>query len=298
MKLPNRLLWAVLLPLVVRSVPVAAQTWSQGEVGTIVVAHGGDDAWNRLVRETVEFLDVDGPVELSFLMGPAAAAHRFQDAVARLVQQGVKRVVVVPLLISSHSGHYEQIRYLAGLTDTLDTVMRSHLHHGGVERPRTSLPMTVTPALDDAPELARALAARARERTSTPAEQALLLIGHGPNSAEDYADWMANLRVVSDSVRSWTEFADVRVELVREDAPARVRAEAVRRVRELIELQHRLTKRDVVVVPILISRGGISRQRILADLAGLPVVYGGDPVLPHPSIARWIESRVRSAADR
>ncbi|HSA54854.1 MAG TPA: CbiX/SirB N-terminal domain-containing protein [Gemmatimonadaceae bacterium] len=268
------------------------------DVGTIVVAHGGDEVWNGLVRETVQSLSVGGPVEVSFLMGPAAPTHRFQDAVARLEAQGVHRIVVVPLLVSSHSGHYEQIRYLAGLTDSLDRVMRLHLHHGGIERPRTRVPIMVTSALDDAPELARALAERAVARADSPREQALLLVGHGPNSAEDYADWMANLRVVSDSVRAWTEFADVRVELVREDAPPPVRAEAVRRTRELIELQHRITQRSVVVVPILISRGGIPRQRILADLAGLPIVYGGEPVLPHAAIARWIESRVRAETDR
>lgn len=295
MKLPYRALCALLA--LGPAAPVVAQE-GPGKVGTIVVAHGGDDVWNALVHQTVQSVELPGPVEVSFLMGPAAATHRFQDAVARLEKVGVARIVVVPLLVSSYSGHYEQIRYLAGLTDTLDAVMRTHLHHGGIERPRTSVPVTVTSALDDAPELARALAERARARATVPGAQALLLVGHGPNSAEDYADWMANLRGVSDSVRAWTGFADVRVELVREDAPPRVRAEAVRRVRDLIELQHRVTQRDVVVVPILISQGGIPRQRILDDLAGLPVVYGGEPILPHPAIARWIASRVAAEVDR
>ena len=42
----------------------------------------------------------------------------------------------------------------------------------------------------------------------------------------------------------------------------------------------------------LISRGGISRSRILQDLEGLPIRYSGDPVLPHPAIADWISRRV------
>ena len=188
MHLPRRLSCAVLLLLSTSVSAVAAQGWSQGEVGTIVVAHGGDDVWNGLVRRTVASLNLGGPVELSLLMDPAAPQHRFQDAVARLERQGAKRIVVVPLLVSSHSGHYEQIRYLAGLTDTLDAVMRTHLHHGGIERPKTSVPLAVTPALDDAPELARALAERAMTHAGAPREQAVLLVGHWPNSAEDYAD--------------------------------------------------------------------------------------------------------------
>jgi sirohydrochlorin ferrochelatase len=261
-------------------------------IGTLVVAHGGDSAWNALVRESVAMLRLSGPVELSFLMGNEASRTRFQDAVARLAARGAKEVVAVPLLVSSHSGHYEQIRYLSGHTDSLDAVMREHLHHAGIEPATARVPIRVARALDDSWELARALADRATTFEPQPKGKALMLVGHGPNSAEDYASWMRNLRVVADSVRRWSGFRDVRVELVREDAPAEVRAEAVTRLRELIAMQAEITGGTVTVVPILISRGGISRSRILQDLEGLPIRYSGDPVLPHPAIADWISRRV------
>jgi sirohydrochlorin cobaltochelatase len=261
-------------------------------IGTLIVAHGGDSIWNGNVREGVAMLRTAGPVEISFLMGPEAGATRFQDAVGRLVAKGATEIVAVPLLVSSHSGHYEQIRYLARLTDTLDVVMQHHLHEAGIERAPASVPIRVTRALDDSRELARALTDRAKSFEPSPQGKALMLIGHGPNSAEDYAAWMRNLRVVVDSVRRWSGFRDVRVELVREDAPADVRAEAVQRLRELISLQAEVTKGPVTVVPILISRGGISRSRILKDLEGLPIRYSGEPVLPHPAIADWIGRRV------
>ena len=114
-------------------------------------------------------------------------------------------------------------------------------------------------------------------------------------SAEDYAAWMRNLRVVADSVQRWSGFRDVRVELVREDAPAGVRAEAIRRLRELISLQAQVTGDSVVVVPILVSRGGISRSRIMKDLEGLPARYADTSILPHPAIAEWVSRRVRTA---
>jgi sirohydrochlorin ferrochelatase len=104
---------------------------------------------------------------------------------------------------------------------------------------------------------------------------------------------MANLRPVADSVRAMTGFRDVRVGLVRDDAPAAVRAEAVRGVRELIELQHLATGDTVTVVPVLVSRGAVSREKIPADLAGLPMKYVGEALLPHPGLARWVEARVR-----
>jgi sirohydrochlorin cobaltochelatase len=265
-------------------------------VGVLLVAHGADGGWNGRIDSLAAALRRDrlitGPIAVSFLMGPAAATSRFQDAVDSLVGAGARRVVVVPILVSSHSGHYEQIRYLAGATDSLDEEMIHHLHMSGITRSRAGIPITVTPALDDAPELARAVATRALALIPSPAGRALFLLGHGPNSAEDYAAWMTNLRAIADSVRTMTGFASVAVELVRDDAPAEVRAEAVKRSRELIGLQRAATGKDVVVVPLLISASDVSARKLPADLAGLPVIYGGEPLLPHEAIVRVAERRV------
>jgi sirohydrochlorin ferrochelatase len=265
-------------------------------VGTIVVAHGGGPEWNAPVVELAKTVKTGGPVEVSFLMGAGAATNRFQDAVARLEKAGVSEIVVVPLLVSSHSGHYDQIRWLAGDSVSLSETMHHHLHMAGIDRPKTSLRIRVSRAIDDSPDVARVIAERAMALTSSPKERAVLIVGHGPNSAEDNAGWMGNLRPVADSVKRWGGFADVKVGLVRDDAPPPVRAEAVRHVRDLIELQARLTGKDVIVVPMLISKGSVSRDKIPADLAGLPHVYGKETLVPHPAIARWVEARVRETS--
>lgn len=268
---------------------------AQSRVGTIIVAHGASAEWNAQVRAVAGKVQLNGPVAVSFLMGPEAATTRFQDVALQMERKGVDEIVVVPLLISSHSEHYQQVRYLAGLTDSINSALHATMGHGGLEPARLRARVHVTPALDDSPVLASILAERARALATAPARQALFLVGHGPNSAEDYAHWMSNLRPVADSVRALTGFADVRVDLVRDDAPPHVRAEAVRRVRELIELQHRMTGDTVAVVPVLLSRGRVSRETFLRDLAGLPVRYTGDPLLPHDGLARWVEQRVSAA---
>ncbi|HYC50616.1 MAG TPA: CbiX/SirB N-terminal domain-containing protein [Gemmatimonadaceae bacterium] len=239
--------------------------------------------------EAAQAARTGGPVEVSFLMGPAAKTHRFQDVVAKLEEAGVSEIVVIPMLVSSHSGHYDQIRYLAGDSVKLSASMEHHLHMSGIERPKTKVRIRLAKALDASPQLGRIIADRARALAPKPAEHALLIVGHGPNSAEDYAAWMTNLRVVADSVKVTTGFRDVRVELVRDDAPAAVRAEAVLRTRELVELQRMITGKDVVVVPVLISKGTVSRDKLPRDLAGMPIVYSGEPLLPHPEMVRWIE---------
>lgn len=262
-------------------------------VGTIIVAHGGGPEWNAPIVEQAKSVQTGGPVEVSFLMGAGAATSRFQDAVAKLERAGVTEIAVVPLLVSSYSGHYDQIRWLAGEEVSLSETMHHHLHMAGIERPKTKLRISVSRAIDDSPDVARVVAERAKALAPAPKERALLIVGHGPNSAEDNAEWMRNLRAIADSVGRWAGFADVKVGVVRDDAPAPVRAEAVRQVRDILDLQARLTGKDVIVVPMLISRGAVSRDKIPADLAGLPHVYGTETLVPHPAIARWVETRVR-----
>lgn len=284
--------------LLALAVPIAAQTTNggpePGTVGTIVVAHGGSDEWNAPVLQIAEQAPTSGPVEVSFLMGDAAPDYRFQDAAARLVEQGAARIVAVPLLASSHSGHYDQLRYLTGELDTLHDNMMEHLEKAGIHRPELNVPIHLAPAIDGSMETATILSERALALADEPAGQALFIVGHGPNPAEDYAGWMANLRPVADSVARLTGFRDVKLGLVRDDAPEAVRAEAVRRIRELIELQNGLTGRDVVVVPLLISKGYVT-EKLGRDLEGLPVVYDGEALLPHPELASWIARRVREA---
>ena len=270
--------------------PASAQT--AGPVGTLVVAHGGGPEWNAQVLAVTAMVETGGPVEVTFLMGPGAGDNPFQVAVARLVEARAHRIVVVPLLVSSHSGHYEQIRYLVGETDSLSASMRHHLAMGEIERATAGVPMVLAPGMDDAPEIARVLANRALALAEEPAEQALHIVGHGPNAPERWATWMEHLRILADSVSAWTGFRDVKVGLVRDDAPDAVRAEAVRQIRDVIALQYGLTERPVVVVPLLVARGRLSNEKLPADLAGLPIVYTGEALLAHPGVARWIESQV------
>lgn len=293
--------WVTLI-LLLAAPEVAADAQGAARTGTIIVAHGGDSLWNAGVVQVAREADTGGPVEVSFLMGRSAASTRFQDAVARLERTGVTDIVVVPMLVSSHSGHYEQIRYLVGQVDSLDGTMQHHLHMSGIERPSTRVTLHLSSALDSAEEMASILAERAlalvRAQGDAPRARALLIVGHGPNDASDYAAWMANLRPVAARVRATTGFRDVRVELVRDDAPPPVRAEAVLRTRDLIELQHAATGRAVIVVPVLISKGAVSRDKLPADIRGTASVYAGEPLLPHPAMVRWVESRVRAAVPR
>jgi sirohydrochlorin ferrochelatase len=172
------------------------------------------------------------------------------------------------------------------------------MNEGNLPIADLGVPVHLTPAIDDAPEVARVLADRARELAADPAREALFIVGHGPNLAEQDAEWMKNLRTIADTLRATVGFSSVRVGLVRDDAPDEVRRQAVNGIRETIELQHQASGRPVIVVPILISSGDLNQLQLPVDLEGLPITYRGIPLLPHPEMSRWIEARTREAAER
>jgi sirohydrochlorin ferrochelatase len=152
--------------------------------------------------------------------------------------------------------------------------------------------MRVTPALDAAPELAEALAGRWSQLDQRDRSRPLLLVAHGPNSAEDAERWIADITAVSEGLKQATG-RDLHVALLRDDAPATVRAAAVQAMRDSVLAMAGRGGDSVVAMPVMISSGSITRTKIPRDLADLPLRYHAEPLAPHAARARWIE---RSAA--
>src|ERR1041384_5267436 len=92
----------------------------------LVVAHGSPTGgeWNTQVTRMIDTVDWPGPKGVAFLMTPSKEETLPQVA-ARLDQPGVRRIITVPLLISSFSNHYEEIRYYAG------ELKHAHVHGAG-----------------------------------------------------------------------------------------------------------------------------------------------------------------------
>ncbi len=269
----------------------AAPAALEAQSGLLVVAHGANKGWNDRVRETVGNVNWNGPVALAFLMGSEADSLGWNEGVARLVGEGAKDITVVPLMVSSHGSHYRQIRFYAGELPSLPPEMEKHDHGTHIAAP---VPMRVTPALDDAPELAAALSARWREMTEDDRSRPLLLVAHGPNDPADAVEWLKDIGSVSEELRTATG-KELHVGLLRDDAPAEVRAQAVAAMRDSVLAMAERSGDSVVALPVMISSGLITRTKIPNDLAGLPLRYHAEPLAPLPQLSRWIERVARTA---
>lgn len=265
---------------------VALATPARGQTGLLVVAHGANAAWNAGVRKTVADVRwAAGPVATAFLMGPEADSAGWDAGVARLVSDGARSIVVVPLMVSSAGAHHRQLRFYAGELPELPPELAGHSHASHAPPP---VPMRVTAALDGAAELGARLEEIWQALPPEDRRGAMMFVAHGPTTDQDAARWVTDL---GQAVAPMATSAGVPfdVGLLRDDAPPEVRASAVAATRAGIQRLAEATGDSVTVLPVLISTGRIATGTIPKDLANLPIRYVPAPLTPSGWLARWIE---------
>jgi len=213
----------------------------------MVIAHGAGPSWNAPVESAVARTSRSMPAAVGYLMGDGRTPQQAYDT---LVRQGVSRIVVVPLLVSSHRAHAEQIRFLAGLRP--DCPPRGPHVPGAAARLRSRANRDPRPGRR--PAVAAILADRARALSRAPGAETLLLVAHGPNEDEDAARWTATMRALAREIGARMPFREIDTCLLRDDAPKPVKERALAELRAAAEA-HAAAGR-VIVVPLLLSPGG------------------------------------------
>lgn len=273
--------------------------------GILLLAHGGGEAWDANIQELARAVDRDHPTEVA--LGMAARAS-IQAAVTRLEARGATEIVAVPLFISSHSSIVRSTEYLLGIRKDAprELAIYAKMSHGGAAggdhaahagaaagdgtKPIvTKLPVRMTKALDDHPLLGAIAADRARSISRAPAREAVILAVHGPVPDADNELWLRDLRAVAQHLRG---YAAVETISLRDDAPPPVRNAATAGLRAMVET-HRAAGRDVLIVPVLLSFGGIEKG-LRERLEGLDYRIPSQGIAPDPRIAEWIRAVMKS----
>ncbi len=125
----------MLLIMIISLIIPAVAAENEEKYGILVIAHGSSsEDWCSPVRNAVSEVDLPYPVELGFL--EFVPNETINDAVERLDDARVTKIIAVPLFISSHSSHIQEIEYVLGLRETLPT-MSEHIIVEGVEMERS-----------------------------------------------------------------------------------------------------------------------------------------------------------------
>lgn len=293
----NSIRWSLCLCLVFVTA-AAAQT------GIVLLAHGGRVAtWNEEVKRIAAETDKTYPTEVAFGM---ATKTTIQRAVDKLAERGVKRIIAVPLFVSSHSSVITSTEWLLGVRPDMPQDYRmfagmSHGEGGGhhhsteaadLSPVKTKIPIHVTPALNHHPIVASILADRAAAISRAPQEEVIILVAHGPNPDDDNVKWLADLRVLAEAIQARAPYHRVDYLTVRDDAPEPIASQAKAAFRSLVEKACAEGK-QALVVPVLLSFGGVE-NRMRERLKGLEFTMAPQGLLPDSRIVNWVLASVRA----
>jgi sirohydrochlorin cobaltochelatase len=268
---------------------------AQPSVGVMLMAHGGDDAWNRTIIDMVALIQQEMPVEVAFGM---AAPSTMQQAVEKLERRGATRIVVVRLFISGESfvGRTEQILGLkpGAPPRPAQSAHAAHGEHAGHDmalwKVDSRAQFVLTPdGLMDADAMGEVLADRAQGLSRKPKQESVLVVGHGPETDEENARWLARMDRLADTIRKRAPFRDVHVETLREDWPERRKA-AEARIRAYVE---RAGARGgtAIVIPFRVAGFGPYAE----VLKGLEYVADEKGLLPSAQVVEWIRDEAKKA---
>ncbi len=260
--------------------PMIESTSEPARTGVLVMAHGAGPEWNGTVMEAVKPSMEILPTAVAFGM---ANPYTLRSGLDELREQGVTQVAVVRMFLSGES-FVVQTENLFGLYE--ERPQPFVLMGPAASDPGARIPLehsmdiaTHEQGILDSPYVGGIAVDRAAALGSDPSTEAVLLIAHGMGDDGENDRVLALLHRAADQVTR-EGYADVEVATLREDwEEKRISAEA--HIRGYVE--DKAGTNSVLVIPMRLSGFGP-----YADvLAGLEY-RGGEGLLPHTDIGRWV----------
>lgn len=291
------------------------QLSAQDKIGVLVLAHGSPQTtWDNAIENSIKPIKKKYTTEIAFGM---ANPISMQSAIDKLERKGVDTIIVVQLFVSSYSPIIRQNEYLLGLRDSLADAPMLMMHHAMAKtsmegnegkthhnsQPQELAQLDIkthiilTKPLDDHALVADILFDRIQALSKNPSNETVLIVAHGPNSADDNEKWVSVIESLGNQIKrkqalKGQGFKDIKGLTVRDDADPEIYEKAKQSFRnEVIKADE---KGDAIVIPLLLSQGGVE-SRYLKRLEGLNFIWSGETLLPHPNVSEFIKLRVENA---
>lgn len=260
-----------------------------GKVGILVMAHGGEAEWNAAVEKSVDPLRSFCPVTVAFGMADRAS---LESAIDRLETEGVSRIAVVRLFVSSESFAH-QTEYLLGIRPDPPKefiehpmVHRNENHKNSARSAvqKHALVVLNQEGLLDSPLISQIIAERIKKLSAAPAQESVLILAHGAEDDKENERWLLKLSESIKKISELDRFRTVKIQTLREDW-GKERKISERRIRKFVEAGARDSGR-VIVIPFRVFGFGPYRE----ILKGLSYVADELGMLPHPNVTEWIKT--------
>jgi len=260
------------------------ETEQSGRVGVLALAHGFKEKGNRQFTEAFADASETYPTTYAFGMAMMTSDH-IQSAITALEDAGADTIVVIPTTTADHSTLIRQWDYIFGLEEE-----SAYLD---VPRVQTKARVIWTDTPTAHPIMATILLDYARAMSSDPANELVIIMGHGPQSDEDNAKELALMAQHAAYLKEVGGFMDVKFANVQDDAPTAVRAANVATIRGYAQSAIDQGHQVLAVTTALTESGVVGRMR--KDVEGV-ATFSSKGLMEHPRFGEWIDAVVAEAA--
>lgn len=249
--------------------------------GVLLLAPGGE----KMRKESAAAAQALGPgVPAATVHGTADTAE-LQAAVDKLAAGRARKVVVVPLMLSSSFEPLEWAKASLGLKGARSAGDCKGASCGAAAV-RTGVPLSVVPALDDHPFAVQILLERLKAVSRDSSRESVVLVGFAPAQDRGRKAVERSVKAAAHAIRKNTAFKAVRSAVLRERGAPAEKARAAGALREAVG---RATSDGKVLVVAYVLAWEGEEDAVARALKGLSYVWDPRPFLPHPLVDSWVK---------
>ncbi len=254
----------------------------RGNTGVLILSHGVGENSDRMLRDAVLPIAANQPTALGFGMAMMSSAH-LQSAVDDLTERGAATIVLVQNgATTDYNSLTRQWKYVFSLGEEA-----TYLEVPVVE---SDARFVMAKPFADHGLITEILYDHVKEVSKNPANEIVIIVGHGPEDSEDNEPDLEVLGAHVERIKAEDEFADVRIINLQDDAIPPIRKSNVKRLRRWIQKADD-SGQDVIVVAIAAASHGV-QAHIRNDLRGLNYTFADKGMSEHPKYVEWLASAI------
>ena len=260
----------------------------RGDVGVIILSHGVGENSDRMLKDALQPVSDRRPTAIAFGMAMMTSAH-LQSSVDDLMERGAETIVLVPNgTTTEHNTLTRQWKYVFA--------MREEATYLEVPLVEAEVDFIMTDHFADHPLITEILYEHAKEVSTDPANEVVIIVGHGPEDIEDNEPDLEILSIHVDRIKVKNEFADVKIINLQDDAIPPIRKSNVKKLRRWVKQADDRGQRVIVVALAAASHG--VQAHIRQDLRGLNYTFADKGMSENPKYIEWIAAAIDAALAR
>ncbi len=256
----------------------------RGDIGVLVLSHGVGENSDRKFVESLQPMGERWPTAVSFGMAMMMSSQ-LQSAVDDLTERGAKTIVLVPTGTTEYNSLTRQWKYIFN--------MRDESTYLDVPRIESDARFVLAKHFDDHPLISDILYDHTLAQSKNPANEVVIVVGHGPEDVEDNGPDLALMQTHADRIKARGGFKDVKVINLQDDAYPPIRKSNVKKLRRWITSARRQGADVIVTVASTASFG--FQAHVEEDLRGLDYAFADEGISEHPKYLEWITATVDEA---